>query len=198
MIDEYLTIEGLAQSEMKVKGSRFIATAKPLGTEGEAKSFLQQISSEFRGATHHSYAYRLKGGIFRFSDAGEPSGTAGKPILRAIDSQGLIDLALVVTRYFGGTKLGIGGLSRAYHQAALSCLQGARIVTAYITEDLTLGFPYDQTNAVKGVLAQFGAVVTSENYSGRVQLKVTIRSSLIERFQEAMNEATNGKTEITF
>ncbi len=198
MDDEYLTIKGLAQSEIKVKGSRFIATAKPVGTEGEAKSFLQRVSDEFRDATHNSYAYRLKEGVFRFSDAGEPSGTAGKPILSAIDSQGLTDLALIVTRYFGGTKLGVGGLIRAYHQATLSCLQRAKVITAYITETLTLEFPYDQTNTAKRLLSQFGAESIEEEYSDRVRMTVTVRRSFLDKFQRAITEATNGRAEITF
>ena len=198
MEDEYLTIEGLTRSEIKVKGSRFIATAKPGETEPEVKAFLQAISSKFWDATHNPYAYRLKGGSFRFSDAGEPSGTAGRPILNAIDSFGLTDLALVVTRYFGGTKLGVGGLSRAYHQAALSCLQGARVVTAYITEDLTLEFPYEQTNAVKGVLGQFGVQPIEEKYSDRVKLTLAVRKSFIEKLKRRITEATNGRAKIIF
>ncbi len=198
MDDAYLTIKGLAQSEIKVKGSRFIATAKPVKTEEETRAFLQEISSKFWDATHNPYAYRLKGGIFRFSDAGEPSGTAGKPILSAIDSQGLTVLALIVTRYYGGTKLGVGGLIRAYHQAALSCLQRAKVITAFITEVLSLEFPYDQTNTVKRVLSQFGAQPIEEEYSDRVRMTVAVRRSLLEKFQTSITEATNGRTKITF
>ena len=197
MEDEYLTIEALVRGEIKVKGSRFIATAKPIKAEGEARAFLQDISSQFWDATHNPYAYRLKGGVFRFSDAGEPSGTAGKPILSAIDSQGLTDVALVVTRYFGGTKLGVGGLIRGYHQAALSSLKRAKVISAYITKALTLEFPYDQTNAVKGVLTQFGAEPTEEEYSDRVRLTVAVRSSLFDKFEKAITSATRGRAKIT-
>lgn len=197
MEDEYLTIEALVRGEIKVKGSRFIATAKPVKAEGEARAFLQDISSQFCDATHNPYAYRLKGGVFRFNDAGEPSGTAGKPILSAIDSQGLTDVALVVTRYFGGTKLGVGGLIRGYHQAALSSLKRAKVISAYITEVLSLEFPYDQTNAVKGVLTQFRAEPTEEEYSDKVRLTVAVRSSLFEKFQKAITRATRGRAKIT-
>ncbi len=198
MEDEYLTIEGLTRSEIKVKGSRFIATAKPVETEPAVKAFLQAISSKFWDATHNPYAYRLKGGSFRFSDAGEPSGTAGRPILNAIDSFGLTDLALVVTRYFGGTKLGVGGLSRAYHQAALSSLQKAKLITAYITGDLIMEFPYEQTNAVRRVLGQFRVQSIEEKYSDRVKLTLAVRKSLIEKLQRRITEATNGRAKITF
>jgi len=197
MEDKYLTIEALVRGELEVKGSKFIATAKPVKTEEETRAFLQDISSKFWDASHNPYAYKLGGGVLRCNDAGEPSGTAGKPILSAIDSQGLTDLALIVTRYFGGTKLGVGGLIRAYHQAALSCLQGAKVVTAYLTRDLTLEFPYDQTNTVKRVLSQFGAQPTEEEYSDRVRMTVAVRRSLLEKFQRAITEATNGKAKIT-
>jgi len=197
MEDEYLTIEALVRGEIKVKGSRFIATAKPIKAEGETRAFLQDISSQFWDATHNPYAYRLKGGVFRFSDAGEPSGTAGKPILSAIDSQGLTDVALVVTRYFGGTKLGVGGLSRAYHQAALSSLKRAKVISAYITKALTLEFPYDLINTVKRALVQYGAQPIEEEYSDQVRLTLAVRESLLGKLQTVITEATRGRAKVT-
>lgn len=127
--DEYLTIKNLAQSKLKIKGSLFIATALPVSSEKEARGWIKKISRKFFDATHHCFAYKIKidqnpakGGI-KYSDAGEPRGTAGSPILSAIESEKLSNVLVVVTRWFGGTKLGTGGLSRAYRLSAQAVLR---------------------------------------------------------------------------
>ena len=116
--DYYLTIQETSGAEIKIKGSRFIGIISPVADKVNAEKILIEIRKEFRNATHNCFAYRINSQEFRYSDDGEPSGTAGRPILSMIDKYQLQRVVLVVTRYFGGTKLGTGGLIRAYSQSA--------------------------------------------------------------------------------
>ncbi|MCH8275985.1 MAG: YigZ family protein, partial [Bacteroidetes bacterium] len=129
MMDTYLVLASEARAELKVKGSRFIAVAIPVKNQKQADDAIRQIRKRDYGATHHSTAYRLgsNADVFRFNDDGEPAGSAGKPILRQIERRELINTLVVVTRYFGGTKLGTAGLIRAYGDAASLALDQARI-----------------------------------------------------------------------
>ena len=130
MRKEYLTASGEASAEMEEKKSRFIATVKPVATEEEAQFFINSIKSRCWNATHNVYAYYIGGDTVtqRFSDDGEPSGTAGIPVLEAIKKLGVEDTAVVVTRYFGGTLLGASGLVRAYGKSAAMGIEAAGIV----------------------------------------------------------------------
>ena len=127
MSDTYLTIGGYARAEIKIKGSRFIAEAMPVARVEAAEKEIAAVCKREFNATHHCTAYRIgpNGDVFRYNDDGEPSGTAGIPILRQIDGRSLTDTLVVVTRYFGGTKLGTGGLIRAYGDAARQVLETA-------------------------------------------------------------------------
>ena len=118
--DEYVTLKGESGGELKVQGSRFISTAYSAGSAEEVEKIVAARRKKYHDASHHCYAYRLGPGgeTFRINDDGEPSGTGGRPILAAIDREGLTDTLVMVTRYFGGIKLGTGGLARAYGQAA--------------------------------------------------------------------------------
>jgi uncharacterized YigZ family protein len=187
--DEYLTVRGRGTKEIKVKGSRFIAAAAPVGSEEEAKTLVGQISREHHDATHNCYAYRVGHGdeaVFRFSDAGEPSGTAGKPILEAIECRGLTDVAVVVTRYFGGTKLGTGGLARAYRESAQAVLEKVGTITAFLTDDFTVSFPYDLTKEIRKLLGKHDVRVLGEKYGHKTSLSIRIRKSRSERFREEL------------
>jgi len=144
--DEYLTTKSLVRLKTKVGGSIFIATAIPVNSEKAAEEWIRKISQEFFDATHNCFACRIKKAqdeSLKFSDAGEPRGTAGKPILSAIESENLYNVLVVVTRYFGGVKLGTGGLSRAYRKSAQSALRKAEKVKRWITSEITLSLtPY--------------------------------------------------------
>ena len=187
--DEYLTIRGRGSAEIKVKGSRFIATLAPVSSEEEAKKFVAQVSRNHFDATHHCYAYRVGLGhqaVFRYSDAGEPSGTAGRPILEAIDGRGLTNVVVVVTRYFGGTKLGTGGLARAYQESALAALDKVGSRRTFLTVDFNLSFPYHLTKEVQRLLGKHGSQILQEEYGQRVSLTVRVRKSRSERFREEL------------
>ncbi|MEX0599035.1 MAG: YigZ family protein, partial [Rhodothermales bacterium] len=140
--DAYKSIRGPAAAEMKVRGSRFIGEAIPVRDEEEAALRIDEVKRREHAATHHCTAYRLgpEGDVFRYNDDGEPGGTAGPPILRQIESRDLTDILVVVTRYFGGTQLGTGGLARAYGEAAEQALEAADVVTHVIFTRLYVSF----------------------------------------------------------
>lgn len=194
--DEYLTIQHEQTAELKVKGSRFIGTAGPVTTEDAALEFIQRIARQYHAATHHCYAYHIgfpPTSLYRMSDAGEPAGTAGQPILTVIKGFGLTNIVLVVTRYFGGTKLGKGGLARAYAECAQLVLQQSAIIKNHILEQLQLTFDYPLTNRVMSVISMFQAQIRQSSYEQQAQLVVTIRSSQIDNLQRHLIEATAGK-----
>ena len=194
--DEYLTIRSLVRAKTKVEGSIFIATAIPVDSEEETKSSIQKICKEFFDATHNCFAYRIKSGdkeSERFSDAGEPRGTAGTPILSAIQSENLFCVLVVVTRYFGGVKLGTGGLSRAYRQSAQGALQEADKVTKLITGEIDLAYPPGATGKVNQILTKYGVRFKNQGYENGPTARVEVRKSLLDELKKALIEVTNGQ-----
>jgi uncharacterized YigZ family protein len=155
--DPYPTLAGRGEAETRVRASRFLAVAAPVGSEEEARALLAERQRLHFDATHHCSAWRLHDGVWRANDAGEPSGSAGAPILAAIDGAGLEDCAVVVTRYFGGTKLGVGGLIRAYGEAAALAVRGAPRRLATPADRVRVRYPYAHTAAVMRVMERVGA-----------------------------------------
>jgi len=197
--DEYLTIEKQQQAEIKVKGSKFIATAAPVNNESEAKAFVLQVSKKYFDATHNCYAYTVgihPAIISRYNDAGEPAGTAGKPILNVIQGKGLANVAVVVTRYFGGTKLGVGGLIRAYTDCTRTVIDHCAIVKKYIFQKLNLQFDYELTGVVMKTISQFDAKIIDTKYEKQTQLALFLRKSKVDDFQMFLLENTSGKVSI--
>ena len=194
--DEYLTIRSLVRAKTKVEGSIFIATAIPVDSEEETKSSIQKICKEFFDATHNCFAYRIKSGekeSERFSDAGEPRGTAGTPILSAIQSENLFCVLVVVTRYFGGVKLGTGGLSRAYRQSAQGALQEADKVTKLITGEIDLAYPPGATGKVNQILTKYGVRFKNQGYENGPTARVEVKKSMLDELKKALIEVTNGQ-----
>ncbi|MDZ7264277.1 MAG: YigZ family protein [candidate division KSB1 bacterium] len=197
--DEYLTIQKVQTAELKVKGSRFIGTASPVATEDAATEFIQRVARQYYAATHHCYAYHI--GVppevcFRMSDAGEPTGTAGLPILNVIKGKGLTDIVVVVSRYFGGTKLGKGGLARAYADCTLLVLQQSPIIKKYMMQQLQLTFDYQLTNRVMGAISLFQATINQSTYGQEAQLVIALRKSQIDKLKQHLIEVTAGKISI--
>ncbi|MFH1051051.1 MAG: YigZ family protein [bacterium] len=192
--DFYLTIEERARFEIKVRKSKFIATASPAPTKDKAKEILGTIRTEFFDASHNCYAYRIgnQGLDFRASDDGEPNGSAGKPILFAIKKYDLSDLIVVVTRYFGGTKLGVGGLARAYSDAAESVLQLCTIKNVHITKQVKIFCTYDDLNTIKHLLSEF-AISFEESYHDAVEIIAEIPKSKVGIFNNRITEATSAR-----
>lgn len=160
----YNTIEQKAQAEYKDRGSKFLAYAAPVNTPEEFKKYLQELKKEHAKAVHHCFAYRigLDGNQHRVSDDGEPSGTAGKPIMGQIDSKELSNVCIIVVRYFGGTLLGVPGLINAYKMAASLVLQVVPIIQKPVMINYALQFDYTQINEIMIILKQLQAVVLQQ------------------------------------
>ena len=194
--DTFKTIEGPFKSELKVKGSRFICLALPVSSVKDAKENLQQISAQYFDASHNCFAYRIGIGPMmksRFNDDGEPPGSAGKPILQGIETHDLTNVMVIVTRYFGGTKLGVGGLVRAYNGVVAQTLEQAEIKTKYLTATINVQFSYHYSNAVKIVIQKFSAEIRGSEYKDDVSLQVDVRMSRANEFIKDLIERSGGK-----
>ncbi|MBV9775326.1 MAG: YigZ family protein, partial [Gemmatimonadetes bacterium] len=156
-MEAFVTLAAPGEAETRVKASTFLALAVPVTTEEEARAVVAARAKAMFDATHHCSAWRLRGGTGRANDAGEPSGSAGAPILAAIDGAGVVDCCVVVTRYYGGTKLGVGGLVRAYGEAAALALAEAPRRAGVLAARLRVRYPYEHTAPVMRMLERVGA-----------------------------------------
>lgn len=186
----YQTIDKQGYAEFKDRGSRFLAYAFPMSTPDAFKQQLQQLKKEHPKAVHHCFGYRLglDGNQFRVSDDGEPSGSAGKPILGQIDSKGLTDTGVIVVRYFGGTLLGVPGLINAYKSSAAMALQMIPVVQKPIEIVYDVNFDYTTMNEVMMVVKQFNCSIIHQEMQLFCLLKIGIPKSRLEevlyRFKE--------------
>ena len=191
--DAYRSIAAPSQGLFKDNGSRFIALAYPVETEAQVKDIVASLRKEYHDARHHCYAYRLgyKGDVFRASDDGEPSGSAGRPILGQIDSLGLSDVLVVVVRYFGGIKLGIPGLIRAYKTSTADALSQATVVEKIAGQHFRVGFEYLSMNAVMKVLKEMDLAPAGQQFGEKCTLEVRVRLSALEEFRKKMQKHAN-------
>ena len=181
-----------------IKGSRFIASIFPVQTEEAAMTALNEVRGEFSDARHHCWAFLLhEGDRSRSSDDGEPGGSAGRPILAQLVGHELADLMVVVTRYFGGTKLGVGGLIRAYGGCAGKGLDQAKRVEVVQTEDLVLSYDYDLTSAVDAVLGSESLERHNAEYGAAVSVTLRIPLEDVARIRQVLNDRTRGRIQIT-
>jgi uncharacterized YigZ family protein len=181
-MEVYFTIDKTAVAEFKDRGSKFLAYAFPVKTPEEVKECLGEVKKEHPKATHHCYAYRLGtgGNLFRANDDGEPSGTAGKPILGQIDSKQLTDVLIVVVRYFGGSLLGVPGLINAYKVSASMVLQLIPVIQKNIESTYHLSFDYTIMNDVMIVVKQHNCTVLSQELQLFCEMKIGIPKSAEE------------------
>lgn len=179
MSDEYRTVKGEATGIYKEKGSRFLAFAYNVTTAEEAKERVREKQKEFHDARHHCYAWRLGPGEgeTKVGDDGEPSGTAGRPILGQILSAGLTNVVVVVVRYFGGIKLGTGGLIVAYKTATADCFANASIETRTFDVKFVVSFPYLAMNSVMKALKDSSAKIENQSFDTDCQMTLTIRKN---------------------
>ena len=189
--DAYLVPAEAASAETKVKGSRFIANIVAVKSKEEAEHALADFRKKYYNATHNCFAWRIDENTFRYSDDGEPSGTAGKPIFQVLEGRALHQALCVVTRYFGGTKLGTGGLIRAYSEAAAEALRHLRLKTLVRAERLELTFTYDLENLVRRTINDFGGTIGESNYSEAIQITAAIPQSKAALFAERLSEKSN-------
>lgn len=192
----YKTIEGRAIDEIVEKKSRFIGHIAHVETEEEALAFLDEIRTQHRMARHNVYAYVLRNGRIRYSDDGEPQKTAGMPTLEAIHHAGLVDVAVVVTRYFGGILLGTGGLVRAYTQATQAAIEVAEVVVVSRCVDIMFEVPYGLYEQVIRIAEASEAKVRETDFAAEVMITLRMLDGTQDPLITKLTELTRGQTEL--
>lgn len=198
-MEEYLALVEAGQDEIIEKKSRFIGYAVPAESEEEALAAVEKIKKKHYDARHNCYAFSIGTGpqpLLRFSDDGEPQGTAGKPILEVIGGSGVRNVCIVVTRYFGGTLLGTGGLVRAYTEAAKAALAAGVVKKRRPMIRAKLGMDYGDLGKLQYLIAQEDAVIADTIYEDRVTLLVDVYAPDYERFVKAVTEATGARVPV--
>lgn len=182
----------------KIKGSRFIASLAPAASADEAEAFLAHVRAELPDAGHHAFAWRIgtTATRFRSSDDGEPSGSAGRPILAQLEGHEVFDLCCVVSRWFGGTKLGVGGLMRAYGGTAGQALDRARLRTVVVQRALRVRHPYECSGAVTSVLVAYDLEPQDGEYGEAVAFTVRVPLARAEAFALELSDRTAGRAEL--
>lgn len=196
MNKDYITVQIEAKDEFVEKRSRFIGYCKPVKTEQEAIDFINSKRSEHWNATHNVYAYSLReGNIKRFSDDGEPSGTAGMPTLDVIVKNDIYDVCVVVTRYFGGVLLGTGGLVRAYSHGSKVALEAAKIITMQNSLLCSARCNYNQYGKISSLIMDIGATVDDTVFETDVLIKFHIKPELIDKLNKSFADSTSGEVQ---
>ena len=195
----YRVVTEGGRGELVEKKSRFIATVRPVTTEEEAQSFVEEMKKKYWDARHNCYAFVIGGGAgtARCSDDGEPSGTAGRPMLEVLQGEGLRNVAVVVTRYLGGILLGTGGLARAYSGAVKEGLRSCRIGTMRFGTRLLIGTDYADAGKLQYLMGQRGIAAESVDYTDRVEIRVLICQDMLETFRREVTESTGGRAVLT-
>lgn len=197
--DSFLVPLGDARSEISVKRSKFISSIRPVSTSEEAMEFVNEISKEFYDATHNCWAYNLRNGESRRSDDGEPSGTAGQPILNVLSGNGVFDVAVVVTRYFGGTLLGTGGLIRAYSDATNEVLKEAGVGTMLEAQKVSLITPYNLYEPIIKLIGEYEPVRDPESvFMEEVEISFYLEPEKTENLEKNLQELSSGKVSLSY
>ena len=195
--DVYKTVSRRAQATVIEKKSKFIASVSPADNEKDAVDFVNEIRSRYPDATHNVYAYVIdENNIFRYSDDGEPSGTAGMPVLDAVRKRGIVDAAVVVTRYFGGTLLGTGGLVHTYGASASAGLIKSRVVDRALCDILSVTVPYTLLGKMQHEIMSRGYILDDTVYADNVTFVISVPVSETKRVTESLVNLTNAGCEI--
>jgi uncharacterized YigZ family protein len=194
--DTYQTIRKHGNAELIIEKSRFICHARPVESLKAAKHYIQELTKKYQDATHNCYAYRISNLIQKCNDDGEPSGTAGQPILKVITTNHLLYTVIIITRYFGGIRLGTGGLTRAYSQAALAAIQAAEIITKRLYQEIIFIIEYTFLKKVEHNLYQAGYPLGPSQYNKMVKKSVWSPLGEQQTLIQQVKNWTNGKVEI--
>ncbi len=193
----YTTVADEGSDEFEEKRSIFIGHAKHITSEEEAMEFVKAKKKEYADATHNCWCYLLKGGIVaRYSDDGEPQGTAGVPMLETVRKSGVCDVVVVVTRYFGGILLGAGGLVRAYSHGAKLGLEAAQIITYEKYTCLSLTCSYSDYQKYNVILPTFGALIDNTDFSDKVKIDFAVKELYVAPLSEKITEMSGGKDKL--
>ncbi|MCP5052597.1 MAG: YigZ family protein [bacterium] len=202
--EAYFTIgKAYGPMEFREKGSRFISYLFPVRSVKEVDACIARLRKEYRDSSHACFAFRLgdEGGeesYFRYNDDGEPGGTAGLPIYNEIKSKEYLNIAAAVVRYFGGTKLGTGGLVRAYGTSARKVLDLSEAVTVVIKQEISFDFPYDLTGEIMQVVNRFSLDIINREYgAGGVSMKLAVPVGRIEAVAKSISDKSGGKIKIS-
>lgn len=193
--DTYLTIEDPTEGIFRDKGSKFIAYAYPFSNENELKDIISNLKTIHPKARHHCWAYRLgtDRNVFRINDDGEPSGTAGRPILNMLLSNNITNILVVVVRYFGGTLLGVPGLINAYKLATQEALQGAKVVEKTVNDIYNISFDYLQMNDIMRVIKDESLRVLEQQFDNSCVIKIEIRKTHVNSILSKLEKLENVK-----
>ena len=198
-MQEYKTVEKEASDFFIEKKSKFIGYAKPVKTQEEAVEFISKIKSKHWDATHNVYAYVLReNNIQRYSDDGEPSGTAGVPVLDVMLKESLVDVCVVATRYFGGTLLGAGGLVRAYSHTSKIALEAAEIITMAQCSVMSAEVDYSFYDRFNILLSDFSAVILNTSFSDKVCVEFSVKENIVDLLNAKLIDVSNGKYALKF
>lgn len=193
-MQEYKTVEKEASDFFIEKKSKFIGYAKPVKTQEDALEFISEIKSKHWDATHNVYAYVLReNNIQRYSDDGEPSGTAGVPVLDVMLKESLVDVCVVATRYFGGTLLGAGGLVRAYSHTSKLALEAAGIITMAQCSIMSAEVDYSFYDRLNILLSDFSAVILDTSFSDKVCVEFSVKENIVDSLNAKLIDVSNGK-----
>ena len=194
-MDEYLVPTAFGEDEFYEKKSHFIGRAWPVESEEEALEKIQAMKKQHYDATHNCWAYIIKDGAVRFSDDGEPGGTAGMPMLQVLQREGLYNIVCVVTRYFGGILLGAGGLVRAYTKGAKIAVDAAGKSMKRVWTVVYLPCPYTFYERVKLLIAEFGGIIRETEFGAEVELELLFPEANVPAFFEKLTDMTSGTVE---
>ena len=197
-MNSYITIKERARFEYEDRKSIFIGEAMPVSTEADAIAFIESVKKTYPDARHHVYAYVLReNSTMRFSDDREPQGTAGMPVLDSIRKNGCTDAVVVVTRYFGGTLLGTGGLVRAYTAAAAGALTAAQIVEYDMYTQLEITVGYSEYNKITSLITDERFRITDTEFLESVRITGKLKSSMVEDFTSQITDITSGRIDVS-
>ncbi|MGH1364451.1 MAG: IMPACT family protein [Calditrichia bacterium] len=194
--EKTFTIAKPLRHELKIKRSSFIGSIAPAENKDSAEDYIQTIRTEFQDASHNCFGYRIDRHVFRYYDDGEPASTAGRPILAMIDKYALLKSAVVVTRYFGGTKLGIGGLISAYSQCAEETILRAEKIELIDYQYYKLTYSYKLARQIEYIVAQYQGDISKSDYQAAVTSHLRIPSAERERFEKELTNTGSGRIDI--
>ncbi len=194
-MDEYLVPTGFGEDEFTEKKSRFIGRVWPVETEEEALECIQAMKKQHYDATHNCWAYVIKDGPMRFSDDGEPGGTAGNPMMQVLQRENIYNVCCVVTRYFGGVLLGAGGLVRAYTKGAKIAIDAAGKSMKRVWSVLYIPCPYTYYERMKLEVAAFGGIIRDTKFTSEVELEILVAQADAKPFLDKITDMTSGTVE---
>lgn len=187
------TIALESEFKIKEKGSSFISISTPVKNSKEAVEFLATLKKKYYDATHHCYSYQLVDGSFKYSDDGEPNGTAGKRIYNAQNHFELINLVTVVVRYYGGVKLGVGLLGKAYYESAFKCLESSKIDTLILHQKIEIKYEFGLSNLIHHLISKYSLIIENSTFEDYPLLTCLIRNSILNQFSSELTSQSNNQ-----